>query len=329
MRALLTTKLLGNNRQTMVHNISLTETETEYLLKIPASQKERAKSIPQYRWDASRVCWVYPKTVKSYDALIEEFGDDLVRDLKIKRPDKNVPIKPEDLQAENRGLKETLSEIRKTLELLTRDSSSRRSETQELRSALAAKEEELAGVLHRFRDLEKQLKDREFTVQELSKDVQRLRAENKRFQEESKKQPDRDSQQGIHSWIRGVAKAGSDYDEKFCLVVERLRLDGELSAQVGIELESELRNILRPSERNLTSYDLMKQAEDAGILDQRASDLAHLIRKQRNLSVHEITSDRCLKARGLLCLFAASLLWKELPKQGLAAISSPVSNDFK
>lgn len=57
--------------------IELKETETEYLLFIHYSQKERAKKIEGRQWDQSRKCWVYPKNRSVYDALIAEFGDKL------------------------------------------------------------------------------------------------------------------------------------------------------------------------------------------------------------------------------------------------------------
>lgn len=56
----------------------LKQTESEYLLFIPPSQKERAKAINGRRWDIDRKCWVYPRNPRTYDALIAEFGDDLV-----------------------------------------------------------------------------------------------------------------------------------------------------------------------------------------------------------------------------------------------------------
>ena len=56
--------------------IRLIETNNEYLLFIPAAQKERAKGIQGRRWDPQRVCWVYPRTNRVYHALVLEFGDD-------------------------------------------------------------------------------------------------------------------------------------------------------------------------------------------------------------------------------------------------------------
>ncbi len=56
--------------------IRIEETEHEFLLYIPASQKERAKAIRPRDWDWRRVCWVYPRNSEIYRALKAEFGND-------------------------------------------------------------------------------------------------------------------------------------------------------------------------------------------------------------------------------------------------------------
>ena len=60
--------------------IRIRETENEYLLFIPPDQKERARGIQGRKWDKQRVCWVYPRNVRMYNALVSEFGDDLTPD---------------------------------------------------------------------------------------------------------------------------------------------------------------------------------------------------------------------------------------------------------
>lgn len=57
--------------------ITLQETNDSYLLMIPYYQRSRAKAIPGRQWDGSRKCWIYPRTLETYDALITEFGDEL------------------------------------------------------------------------------------------------------------------------------------------------------------------------------------------------------------------------------------------------------------
>jgi len=55
--------------------VKLGEGPNEYTAVVPYSQRARAQNIPGRRWDRSRKLWVFPKTQKTYDALIAEFGD--------------------------------------------------------------------------------------------------------------------------------------------------------------------------------------------------------------------------------------------------------------
>jgi len=65
--------------------IDIRETEKEFLLFVPAPQKDRARAIAGYRWNPNRRCWVYPKTPRVYDALLAEFREDLP-EITVSRP---------------------------------------------------------------------------------------------------------------------------------------------------------------------------------------------------------------------------------------------------
>jgi vacuolar-type H+-ATPase subunit I/STV1 len=211
------------------HGVKIAQTETEFLLSIHASQKERAKTIPGYRWDTVRKYWVYPKTAKSYDALIDEFGDDLIGDLILTRPSNSEQAKTEDLQVENQGLKEEIAKIHKTLELISGTASDGRiSETQALQSALAAKESELAEIRHRTQDLERQLEEKRSVSRDYFKEVERLRAANQKLQLELDKQSNQGSRVDRQQWIREIVKAATGDNEKFCLIADQVWFDATL-----------------------------------------------------------------------------------------------------
>ncbi len=121
--------------------VSISETEDEYLLSINASQKDRAKGIPGYRWDPERVCWVYPRTARNYDALIAEFGDDIVGTLKITHPGKphsqSVPHRTTEDQAIQEKMRKLVEEA-----LSGAAAHGQAAEVQALQAALTAKESE-------------------------------------------------------------------------------------------------------------------------------------------------------------------------------------------
>ncbi len=56
--------------------ISFEETDTEFLVAIPADQLERAKRIRPRFWQVSRKRWVYPRKLHIYKALVAEIGKD-------------------------------------------------------------------------------------------------------------------------------------------------------------------------------------------------------------------------------------------------------------
>jgi hypothetical protein len=137
------------------YQVELRETDTEFLLFIHASQKERAREIEGRPRDTERRCWVYPKTARVYDAIIAEFGDDMVS-TSIKRPTlPSVSAQKAALQVENENLRGELDKIHKTLELISKEATDGKcSEVTALEAALAARENELSAS-------RKQLQERE------------------------------------------------------------------------------------------------------------------------------------------------------------------------
>ncbi len=83
--------------------IDIQETETEYLLTIPQEQKARAKTIKPRDWDWKLSVWRYPRTTVLYDALIDEFGDDLST-IAITRPALSSEDKPYSSPEDNTGV---------------------------------------------------------------------------------------------------------------------------------------------------------------------------------------------------------------------------------
>lgn len=71
--------------------IEVTEDSENFMVRIPAGQKERASMIPGRRWNPQIKRWVYPKTTTCYEALKEQFKRDAaVFDIR-KPPSKRLP----------------------------------------------------------------------------------------------------------------------------------------------------------------------------------------------------------------------------------------------
>lgn len=81
--------------------IEVTQDNVQFLVKIPASLKERASMIPGRRWNPQIKRWVYPKTTACYEALKEQFKRDAaIFDIR-KPPSKRLPTPaPQELESD-------------------------------------------------------------------------------------------------------------------------------------------------------------------------------------------------------------------------------------
>lgn len=276
--------------------IDLQETESEFVLFIPPSQKERAKGIEGRKWDSDRKCWVYPRTGRIFDALIAEFGDDLSA-IKIKRP---VPKQIKETPEDNK-LQEKISELLTTLKS-NRIQSSDTIET--LRNTIITLNNELGQK-------QQILISKDTQIQALKRKLTEVQAESERLNRSTSSSQKSISDDDI---LKQIAVQATGNDPKFAKLMSKTKLDDMLPNQLTKEIEKDLRKLLGEEDPSSSLFDLLSQAKDSEKLQQDAIELAHIIRKQRNTIIHSEVYQPTYKARILLCLFAASLLWPELPE---------------
>lgn len=285
--------------------IDIQENQTEYLLFIPASQRERAKAIQGRQWDPGRTAWVYPRTARVYDALVAEFGDD-VAEIAVTRPgDRRTKASSRLLSKENQELNEEIRNIRSTIELLAKSTSQDQNEIiQSLKSAVASQQQQLT-------DLSAVLEER---VREISALENQLQERGQELEEARAAQP-APSQPDLKENVAALAMMTTGNDAVFKLTLDRLALDSSLPIEFSKIIEHSLRVIMKAKDPDLSLYDLLVQARDAELLSDEAMDLAHTIRKQRNIIAHQHVETRTKQMRILFVLCAASLLWPHLGKQ--------------
>src|SRR5688572_9124713 len=93
--------------------VRLEESEAKFLLFTPPSMKDRAKTINGWWWNVDGKCWEYPKTARVFDAIIAEFGDDMVA-CTVHRPSlQSAAAQTASLQEENQSLRSELGKIHK------------------------------------------------------------------------------------------------------------------------------------------------------------------------------------------------------------------------
>lgn len=284
-------------------SIQITETGTEYLLTITVDQKERAKAIDGRRWDPERRVWVYPKTKKTYDALIAEFGDIISRkDAKILSAQAldtaSKPDNSKELKAELQAIKDTLGSLKKSAESSLQKNSSETRSQQEiatLSAALANAKKDIEVERERYEQLEAD-----------------LAAKDRKLREALAASVANSSPKPFMSLLIEHAKKTAQYNDEFIGILERCKIDGSLPIEVSKSLEKRLRKKLKTPEGNI--FELLSEARDAELLSEEALDFAHTIRRQRNIVAHSDVSQEETLARILIVLFSSALLWPRLPK---------------
>lgn len=281
----------------LMNSVRITQTDKEYILRIHYSEKDRAKAIKGYRWDINLKSWIYPRTLRSYEALIAEFGDDLIN-LEITPPEiAIVPVSIERPHKEDRGLQDEFAIIRKQLEALLESKKLSESELGKMINELSlAKEEATKNLFEKEQEIIilKEQKDKS------EKELERLR--NIKITHDFSHQ------------IKEILKRSTGGDKEFNLFVDKITIDRSAAIDTSKYLEDTFRKLLNEKDRSLSLHELIMRSKDADMLSPEATNLAHIVRSQRNIIAHEKVDIRTQQARILLILFAAAVLWPLLPE---------------
>lgn len=246
----------------------------EYLLSIPAAQKERAKGIPGRRWDIERKVWKFKRTQEAYDALIAEFGDDLA-EITITRP--SSPEDSGNLQRPKWPYPSNQPSVVPAKPPSSIDDSSHTT----LQSRLAELENELDSSRKRIAELE------------LAKDPS--------------------SVEGFVAFAIATARGNAQLKKIITdHIVGDSHFDSRLPIVLATELERHLRKKLKLTDPILKLHDILGLAKEADLLSGDNIDFAHIIRKQRNFFAHQNVDRNVEVMRILFTISAASLLWPHI-----------------
>lgn len=274
---------------------TLVQTETEYLLFIHPAEKERAKVIGGHRWDPGRRCWVYPRTKRVFDALYAEFGDQLVRQIQSEPPQPAASEPQPDYAALNERLLAENEKLKTMVVELSSKSSAPQAELQHLRQEAALRDSQLTELHQQIAQLQEQLAG-------ARREADRLRAELNSH----------DNGSSCERRMKYLAIQATGNDEAFAELLEQVSIDDRLPFRLANQLEAQLRGLMKvPDDERADLYDLLQQVRETEVLPQDALDLAHLVRKQRNIIAHSDPEEHTCQARAIICLFAAALLWPE------------------
>jgi len=269
---------------------TLSDDGHSYLLWIHPKDRERAKSIGQQRWDPARQSWVYPRNERIYDALVAEFGDDLdasrVKRLAARPPEENL-----EAGSANRRVASG-----------SPDAPSQRAAT--------ASVDDFVELKVQIKTLERQSKALEEALATARQDAEIARSMAKRLEDAMAAENASDR---IDKLVKEIALEAAEQDGEFATLLARVEIS-DMPIALARRLEEECRRVLRVDDERVALADLLAELRDTVLLSGDAIDLAHVVRKQRNIMAHEERAKGQRKARALVALMATSLLWPELKR---------------
>lgn len=308
--------------------VRLEESDSELLLFVPFVDRERAKKVDGRRWDPQRKCWVYPKSPRTFDALVGEFGDELMA-INVPRPSQlgtvavqaTMEPRSESLNASNVELTNELSALRETMALLHSSvTASDQSKEGRLQKVLIERERELAQARGELAAAAKEIHRLNATVYASQRDMEQLRRERDDYRVKASRatvpasSANRAASVVVDSLfpaLKTLAKQTATTSNSFRLFLDNHVIGDTSPLELGKFLEGDLRSRIGVYERT-TLHDLIKQAEDAELISDEGVGFAHLIRRQRNQLAHDSAARATFPMRAVLSVSAAALFWSEL-----------------
>ena len=290
--------------------IEVTEDQWHFLVKIPASQKERASRIASRRWNPEIERWVYPKSTTTYDALTEEFKRD-AKVFDIRKPQSRRLPKPESPPNEE---DQSLDEWKDLNE-----------KTSEIHKKFNALDEQISSILGAIR-----------TVEDLSRETQDLVKErpgsNQAAPEEPKVGPhvldssNRDDLKIMQKALVLLAFAASGHDQSFDGWVgkhEPLLLPDKFVTATHEKLKASIAQILGESDYESADFSrLTSQLQQSNTLglhpreNDRICNLLRAMNQHRNRFSHQagFTESERL-TRSIIYLFNLALIWPHVASE--------------
>ncbi|SIR13866.1 hypothetical protein [Solilutibacter tolerans] len=276
----------------------ITITDTEFLISLPYSHRERAKNIPDYRWDPAEKVWRYYRSPYIYDRIIYEFGPDEIEWLDAQTNTQHNALESPELTDLRRRLLESWE---KQIETNTK-----------LMNLMEA------AFIHGFPENGTFDEFHEFTQAAYSNNRSSIQLLTELAVSRAKIA---DLEAGLNSSLtldveslpRAIVSLSWGSVGPLPTVLQNLKLDRSTPIVLSTSLVKHLASLLRKeSDEQLKFQDLIREAEDARILTSNGARLCQTLRVQRNLVAHEDFPDNEVLPRGLLCVISYALVAREL-----------------
>lgn len=217
-------------------------------------------------------------------------------------------------KAENTRLLIENAELKKDIQSFQTENHNKGKNNDELKKRIDQLKGEINTYTENIKSLEEKISYKEGEIRLLT-DSTRKRG---KLNTELKTQIDQlQEETSNHGRIRDIAVEATQNDLAAREFFRTLSIDENRPETLIETLRNWLKNCLKTGPKDLRDLpELIKEHRDYGKFDQSDSDLAHVIRTQRNLVVfnNEKIDERTIMARVLCCFFAAALLSSKLPK---------------
>lgn len=371
---------------------TLQETTNDYLLATNYYQKDRAKAIIGHRWDPKTKCWRFPRTEESYQAIMEEFREDLqgiIPDPPSLSIPSNKEIHIDNVEKRKEGSSNNIKneyskndeEIQVYIKELEKKNNDLNGEYIILKKSaddlLSFQIDHFGNMLSNLRDLipfipldlpeDEYERDMRLGIYDLESDIYDLYTEtnidisilteiknkiNYCFEamgKNSLKNIIIDSVDGLKTtnstleekilektregellkiriselenqsncqndlfYLAGIIAFDIAKDKIFQKHAEEIRNNPTLLIEIGKMIEQRIRGELK-IEGYISFADLLYLARDKKVISQDTFCMAQTVRITRNSAAHNSPPKNTLIALSILTLFAAALVWKELP----------------
>lgn len=288
----------------------------EYLISLPYSERSRAKSISGYQWDPDRKLWRFPKTDIAYQSILAEFGPEEttwayhsggsaeIDRLIVSQYEESISKAEEGVQG-NDALIAIAEGDRNRAQLIV--------DLWDTAERFGLPED---GNVEEFTNFTKAAYEGNYQHADLAVKLAScevlLRSAN---HELSELRQLKGIDQADHFRQAIVQQAWGNS------AMPRVIADFSFDSRGAIELQNFLSRMLsnelgKGNERNAFA-DLIREAEDVGLLNGNTARVCQTLRIQRNYFAHESVADSDVMPRACLCLFSFIIVYRDLaqPRQ--------------
>ncbi len=229
-------------------------------------------------------------------------------------------------KADNTRLLIENAELKKDIQSFQTEGDNTGKENDELKKQIDQLEEQINTHEATIDDLRRTLSEKKEIISDKDREIQSLQTENRnkdKKNDELRQQVDQLQEINTHPEIRDIAVKATGNDQEFEEHFRTLDIDENLPVDLRKWLEVLLKQALSMSSNNktglsslihkYTNFDV-EYSTASGRFDKSDNYLAHVIRTQGNLTVHEDPDERTEMGRAFCCFFAAALLAPKLSK---------------